>query len=97
MYHDVMCHRLQERTGPVELKGASGESLIGYKLFKCMKPYNFKHGGVIPSVELAYETWGELNSDCSNAILLHTGLSASSHAHSHDVGPPSGHVGPFTL
>lgn len=81
----LVCCRLQEKTGPVELKGAYGESLVGYKLFKSEKPYNFKHGGVIPRVELAYETWGELNSNHSNAILLHTGLSASSHARSHKV------------
>lgn len=39
-------------------------------------------GGVLPSFDIAYETWGTLNADKSNAILLHTGLSASSHAHS---------------
>lgn len=39
-------------------------------------------GGVLPEFEIAYETWGTLNADKSNAILLHTGLSASSHAHS---------------
>lgn len=33
----------------------------------------------LPSFEIAYETWGKLNADRSNAILLHTGLSASSH------------------
>ena len=31
---------------------------------------------------MAYETWGELNEAKTNAVLLHTGLSASSHAHS---------------
>lgn len=39
-------------------------------------------GGVLPEFDIAYETWGTLNKDRSNAILLHTGLSASSHAHS---------------
>ncbi|ORY34714.1 Alpha/Beta hydrolase protein [Naematelia encephala] len=33
----------------------------------------------LPPFQIAYETWGTLNSDRSNAILLHTGLSASSH------------------
>jgi homoserine acetyltransferase len=48
-------------------------------------PYTFvmDHGGVLPEVYIAYETWGTLNADKSNAILLHTGLSASSHAKSH--------------
>lgn len=33
----------------------------------------------LPYYSIAYETWGKLNADASNAILLHTGLSASSH------------------
>lgn len=84
-----MCCRLQEKTGPVNLRGAYGEQLTGYSLFKSDKPHVFKHGGTIPHVEIAYETWGELNSDRSNAILLHTGLSASSHACSHKVSASS--------
>uniref|UniRef100_A0A1I8JNA9 AB hydrolase-1 domain-containing protein n=1 Tax=Macrostomum lignano TaxID=282301 RepID=A0A1I8JNA9_9PLAT len=37
--------------------------------------------------KLAYETWGSLNPDASNSILLCTGLSASSHARSHPLKP----------
>ncbi|KAG5291873.1 homoserine O-acetyltransferase [Histoplasma ohiense] len=47
-------------------------------------------GGVLPEFTIAYETWGTLNSDRSNAILLHTGLSASSHAHSTPANPKPG-------
>ncbi|WWC92788.1 homoserine O-acetyltransferase [Kwoniella dendrophila CBS 6074] len=36
----------------------------------------------LPPFQIAYETWGQLNEDKSNAILLHTGLSASSHVSS---------------
>ncbi|KAL8790081.1 MAG: hypothetical protein Q9213_000783 [Squamulea squamosa] len=39
-------------------------------------------GGVLPEYNIAYETWGTLNANKTNVILLHTGLSASSHAHS---------------
>jgi len=39
-------------------------------------------GGVLHQFDIAYETWGTLNESKTNAILLHTGLSASSHAHS---------------
>ncbi|KAM0795355.1 homoserine O-acetyltransferase [Usnea florida] len=39
-------------------------------------------GGVLPKFTIAYESWGQLNEAKSNTILLHTGLSASSHAHS---------------
>lgn len=50
--------------------------------FHCDKPLLLDWGGVLSEFDIAYESWGELNSDKSNAILLHTGLSASSHAHS---------------
>ncbi len=33
----------------------------------------------LPPYQIAYETWGNLNSTRTNVILLHTGLSASSH------------------
>jgi len=56
----------------------------GYKKFTYDRPFHFKYNdGVIPSLTVAYETWGELNEDKSNAILLTAGLSASSHAKSH--------------
>lgn len=34
----------------------------------------------LPSFDIAYETWGSLSPKKDNVILLHTGLSASSHA-----------------
>eukprot|EP00045_Choanoeca_perplexa_P006698 m.57698 g.57698 ORF g.57698 m.57698 type:complete len:466 (-) comp13742_c0_seq1:130-1527(-) len=46
--------------------------------------------GILPQLEVAYETWGELNEAKDNAILLHTGLSASSHAASHEANPEPG-------
>ena len=46
------------------------------------EPLLLDWGGILPEFNVAYETWGHLNEDKSNAILLHTGLSASSHAHS---------------
>lgn len=47
-------------------------------------------GGVLPEFNIAYENWGQLNEDKSNAILLHTGLSASSHAHSTEANSKPG-------
>lgn len=43
------------------------------------------NNGVLPQVDIAYETWGELNDDKSNVVVIHTGLSPSSHAKSHKV------------
>ncbi|KAJ6164511.1 hypothetical protein N7470_003183 [Penicillium chermesinum] len=54
--------------------------------FHCDTPLLLDWGGF----DIAYESWGELNSDKSNAILLHTGLSASSHAHSTAANPKPG-------
>lgn len=58
--------------------------------FHSKEPFLLDWGGVLPEFEIAYETWGELNADKSNAILLHTGLSASSHAHSTAANPKPG-------
>lgn len=43
----------------------------------------------LPPYQIAYETWGTLNQARDNAIILHTGLSASSHVASggNDVAP----------
>jgi len=46
--------------------------------------FKMKHGGVLNHAILAYETWGVLNKQKDNAILILTGLSADSHAASHD-------------
>jgi homoserine O-acetyltransferase/O-succinyltransferase len=43
-------------------------------------PFALWHGGEIKRAQLAYESWGTLNKDRSNAILLFTGLSPAAHA-----------------
>lgn len=58
--------------------------------FYSNKPLLLDWGGVLPEFNIAYETWGQLNNHKSNAILLHTGLSASSHAHSTVANPKPG-------
>ena len=45
-------------------------------------PFALWKGGSLTGAQIAYECWGKLNADRSNAILLFTGLSPSSHAHS---------------
>jgi len=44
------------------------------------EPILLREGGELPGVTLAYETWGELNAERSNAILLFHALSGSHHA-----------------
>ena len=73
------------------LAGPEPSYTSGYtELYHCDDPILLDWGGVLPSFDIAYETWGQLNADKSNAILLHTGLSASSHAHSTEKNPKSG-------
>jgi homoserine O-acetyltransferase/O-succinyltransferase len=43
-------------------------------------PVALQHGEMLPSVTLAYETYGALNADRDNAILLFHALSGSQHA-----------------
>ncbi|KAJ5470340.1 hypothetical protein N7530_007697 [Penicillium desertorum] len=61
-----------------------------HESYHCEQPLLLDWGGVLPEFDIAYETWGQLNGDKSNAILLHTGLSASSHAHSTASNPKPG-------
>ena len=44
----------------------------------------------IGTLTVAYETWGTLNKEKSNAVLLHTGLSSSAHAKSSEKDPSPG-------
>ncbi|MFN7975605.1 MAG: homoserine O-acetyltransferase [Acidobacteriota bacterium] len=62
----------------------------GYLTFHHSDEYPFELGGSLPEITLAYETWGELSRQRDNAVLLHTGLSASSHAKSHPENPRPG-------
>jgi homoserine O-acetyltransferase len=79
---------LQNRSfvsGP-EPSYTTGKHLI----YQSKEPILLDWGGVLPEFDIAYETWGTLNQDRSNAILLHTGLSASSHAHSTELNSKPG-------
>jgi homoserine O-acetyltransferase len=54
-------------------------------------PLALEAGGELPGVALAYETWGELNADASNAVLVLHALTGDSHV----AGPAGdGHATP---
>lgn len=54
-------------------------------------PLALEYGGVLDTYHVAYETWGELNADRSNAVLVEHALTGDSHV----VGPAeSGHPTP---
>jgi len=54
------------------------------------KTFRFASGGQIPRLDMAFETWGELNAEQSNAVLVLTGLSPSAHAASSATDPTDG-------
>jgi homoserine O-acetyltransferase len=54
------------------------------------QPFKLWKGGALIGAQLAYECWGELNADRSNAILLFTGLSPPAHAASSPANPEPG-------
>ncbi|MBE5315759.1 MAG: homoserine O-acetyltransferase [Xanthomonadales bacterium] len=58
--------------------------------FDLPSPFPMKRGGCLDGGRLAYETWGELNAERSNAVLILTGLSPSAHAASHPDDPEPG-------
>ncbi|KAG8936538.1 hypothetical protein FRC02_001504 [Tulasnella sp. 418] len=62
-----------------------------YKVYHHTQPFELTYSPVpLPSFDLAYETWGTLSPNKDNAILLFTGLSASSHAASTSSNPAPG-------
>ncbi len=60
------------------------EQSDGSFLFTYGDSYLLENGESLVDLELVYETWGELNEDKSNVILLHHALSVGSHASSHN-------------
>jgi homoserine O-acetyltransferase len=48
------------------------------------KPLHLQWGGVLEGVRVVYETWGELNSERDNAILVCHALSGDSHVTRHE-------------
>ncbi len=47
-------------------------------------PFTFRNGDVFEKAQLAYETYGELNEEKSNAILIFHALSGSHHVYGYN-------------
>jgi homoserine O-acetyltransferase len=60
------------------------------KMVRLPGPFHMRNGGVLPQVDVAYETWGALSRARDNAVLLVTGLSPSAHARSSAEDPSPG-------
>ena len=60
------------------------------KVVKVTDSFKLLRGGNLSELDMAYETWGALNKDKSNVIVIFTGLSASSHVASSSIDPTPG-------
>ncbi|HSN40023.1 MAG TPA: homoserine O-acetyltransferase [Burkholderiales bacterium] len=58
---------------------AQSVGIVTPRIAKFAEPITLKCGAVIDDYELAYETYGTLNSNCSNAVLVCHALNASHH------------------
>jgi homoserine O-acetyltransferase len=56
------------------------------RFFETNHPLRLRDGGSLPGARIAYETWGTLNAEKSNAILLFHALSGSHHAAGNNPG-----------
>lgn len=54
------------------------------------EPVRLKHGETLPAVEVAYETYGELNEARDNAVLICHAITGDSHPARHDPGDEPG-------
>jgi homoserine O-acetyltransferase len=67
-------------TGKPSATGAWREGdAPGNRSFVAIGPLDLERGGGLPSARIAYESWGELNEDGSNAILVLHALTGDSH------------------
>lgn len=63
---------------------------IGAHAYGDSNPLELEFGGVLPRLEIAYETWGRLSRRKDNAILICPAFSGHSHAQSHEGDPSPG-------
>ncbi|QTN31426.1 homoserine O-acetyltransferase [Akkermansiaceae bacterium] len=61
---------------------------IQTRFFESSVDFALRDGSTLPGITIAYETWGKLNADGSNAVLLFHALSGSHHAAGHNPGIP---------
>ena len=64
---------------------------VGDRRFAAIGDLALEHGGVLPDVTVAYETWGTLSPSGDNAVLVEHALTGDSHVVG-DTGP--GHASP---
>ncbi len=54
------------------------------------EPFRAVHGGTLPSIQVSYECWGELNAARDNAVLVIHPMTSDCHATGEFAGEPTG-------
>ena len=62
----------------------------GTRWFDLPSPFPMKRGGALHGARIAYETWGKLDAEGDNALLILPGLSPDAHAARNDTDPAEG-------
>ncbi|MCM2372920.1 homoserine O-acetyltransferase [Rhodopirellula sp. ICT_H3.1] len=62
----------------------SDEPLVHAQTVWFDEPLSLERGGELPRIRCCFETWGTLNADASNAVLVCHAVSGDSHAARHD-------------
>ena len=62
----------------------------GTRWFDLPSPFPMKRGGALQGARIAYETWGTLDADRGNALLILPGLSPDAHAARSEANPADG-------
>lgn len=74
-----------------EISATASVGIVAPQRFTCSDDFDLQCGRTLPGFELVYETYGELNAERSNAILVCHALSGNHHAagyHSEDDRKP---------
>lgn len=62
----------------------------GTRYVELASPFAFKRGDFLTGARIAYETWGTLDANAANAVLILTGLSPNAHAAANAGNPEPG-------
>lgn len=89
--HGIIEHRIKHKNSQMKKPSKNKPMQQGATQYLHHEQvFQFISGGRIPRVDMAYETWGKLNKERSNAILILTGLSPNAHAASNEKDPRDG-------
>jgi len=86
-----MTHRTQADSHLMtQSNQANSRRQVATQFLRFEQPFRFANGGQLPRLDIAFETWGKLNAERSNAVLILTGLSPNAHVASSAADPTDG-------